>query len=77
LEIEDSWAAYQLDLACLTVGRWVENRLARRDKKGRPVFTLEMLLHQDDGEGQPGGGAFRSLAGMVRRKARIDRSGVW
>ena len=75
LEIGDSWLAYQLDLACLTVGRWVENRLAERDRKGQPLYTLEALL--EEREPQEDKGRFQSLASKVRRKVRIPESGIW
>ena len=69
-----SWEAYQLDLAALTLGRWIENKLAETDKKGKPVNRLKDLL----GESKPDGeGEFRSLAGMVTEKIKIPDSGVW
>ena len=69
-----SWEAYQFDLAALTLGRWVDNKLAETDKKGNPVNRLQDLL----GESKPSGeGEFRSLAGMVTEKMAIPESGVW
>ena len=44
LGVEDAWAAYQLDAAVLTLGRWVENKLAEHHKDGSPKWTLEHLL---------------------------------
>ena len=42
--VEDPWAAYQLDTAVLTLGRWVENKLAEHTKDGKPKWRLEELL---------------------------------
>lgn len=42
----DSWEAYQLDLAALEVGRWVEGKLNERDKQNRPKHHLEDLLSE-------------------------------
>ena len=71
----DSWEAFQVDLACLRLGREIENKLAERDKKGEPVNRLQDLL----GESKPADDAsqFRSLAGMVTEKMVIPDSGVW
>ena len=44
LGIEEAWAAYQLDAAVLTLGRWAENRLAEHNKDGSPRWTIEHLL---------------------------------
>lgn len=70
----DSWEAYQLDLAALTLGRWVENKLAETDKTGKPVNRLNDLLgnSKPDDESQ-----FRSLAGMATVKMKIPDSGIW
>jgi len=42
--IEDDWAAWCFDQAIGTFGQWVENKLAERDKKGKPVHRIETLL---------------------------------
>ena len=70
-----SWEAYQFDLAALTLGRWVDNKLAETDKKGNPVNRLQDLL----GESKKADDAsqFRSLAGMVTEKMVIPESGIW
>jgi len=47
LGIEDPWAAYQLDGAVLTLGRWVENKLAEHNKDGSPKWTLAYLLETE------------------------------
>ena len=44
LGIKEAWAAYQFDSAVLTLGRWVENRLAEHHKDGTPKWTIEHLL---------------------------------
>jgi hypothetical protein len=46
IDADDDWTAYQLDSAVLTFGRWVENRLAERDKKGRPKYGIKDLLRE-------------------------------
>ena len=71
----DSWEAFQVDLACLRLGREIENKLAERDKKGKPVNRLQDLL----GESKSADDAsqYRSLAGMVTEKMKIPDSGVW
>jgi hypothetical protein len=77
LEIENSWAAYELDLACLTFGRWVENRLAERDRRGRPVHRLEALLADERESGSPDPDRFRNALGLVKRKVRVKADGTW
>lgn len=70
----ESWAAYQLDVATLALGTWVEGKLQERDRQGRPLYGLEALL--DDAA--PAGGGFRSagqLGGV--RKIRIPETGIW
>lgn len=71
----DSWEAFQVDLACLRLGREIENKLAERDKKGKPVNRLQDLLN----ESRPADDAseFRSLAGMVTKTMKIPDSGIW
>lgn len=59
-----SWEAYDVDLACLHVGRDVEERI--RKKKPLPWAT-----------GKPRAGqSFGKLGGRAR-KVRIPESGVW
>lgn len=45
--VEDPWAAYQLDAAVLTLGRWIENKLAEHNKDGSPKWTIERLLETE------------------------------
>lgn len=70
----ESWEAFQLDHATLALGRWVEAKLAERDKSGKPIHRLERLL--DDKPGTPTQ-EFAPLAALVDRKMVIPESGVW
>lgn len=72
----ESWAAYQLDVAALTVGRWVEGKLSETTKDGKPINRLADLLSDKPAAG-PGGGWFRSVTGLVTQKMAIPASGVW
>jgi len=72
----DSWEAYQLDVAVLTVGRWVDGKLAETTKDGKPVHRLVDLL-SDKPDAKPDDKGFRSLAGMAVQKIAIPPSGVW
>lgn len=65
-----------MDVATLQAGRWVEGKLAERDKQGRPVHSLERLLGQGDKERGRRGDGFASLAGRARR-VRIREDGTW
>jgi hypothetical protein len=76
LGIADEWAAYQLDVATLTVGRWVDGKLSERNKQGRPIHRLTDLLRDKPAQGQSSSG-YRSAAGFVVRKMQIPASGVW
>ena len=69
----DSWQAFQFDLACWTVGRWIEGKLAERDKKGQPIHRLKDLLSDD---AQVAGG-FRSLKHLAVKKMQVPASGIW
>ncbi len=70
----DSWDAWQVDVATLQAGRYVENKLAERDKDGRPRHTLEELI--GEGRGARGEGRFGSLQ-QKARKVRIKEDGTW
>ncbi len=72
----DSWAAYQLDVATLTVGRWIDSKLAETTKDGKPVHRLVDLLSNKPAAGQ-GSDGFRSVTGMVTERRAIPASGVW
>lgn len=75
LGLSDEWAAYQLDAATLTLGRWVEGKLSERTREGKAVHRLEGLLGLENPAVQAG--AFRSLKGMALKKVKIPESGVW
>lgn len=74
-----SWEAYQFDLATLELGRFIENKLAETDDKGKAKHTISELLSVDDGQAAADKEQFRSLAGSGQpiRKVRIPESGVW
>ena len=75
--IADEWAAYQLDVATLTAGRWVDGKLSERNKQGKPIHRLTDLLKDKSEKGQASSSGFRSVAGMVTQKMVIPASGVW
>lgn len=85
LGVEDPWAAYQLDMACMTFGSWVEAKLDQHDKKGRPKYRLEDLLRQPapDGKRQRPtlrpASAFQSpmLSGMPIQAVEPKPDGTW
>lgn len=60
----DSREGYEVDLACLTVGRDVEERL----RKKRPMPWQEVK--------RPAGGGFGRLAERAR-KVKVPGNGVW
>lgn len=75
LGLSDEWAAYQLDVAVLTVGRWVDGKLSERTKDGKPIHRLSDLLSDKPDAKEPT--QFRSAAGLVTKKMAIPASGVW
>lgn len=44
LGIADTWAAFQLDMATMMLGRWVESRLSERNRDGSAKWSIEYLL---------------------------------
>ena len=70
LGVEDEWAAYQVDVATLTLGRWVEARLAERDKKGRPIYSLAQLMAEPGAPRSAGDFQDRSAWRQLMRQAR-------
>lgn len=72
--IENDWLAYQLDLACLTVGRRVE-RLTMPTRR-KPGLSVAEALGEgvEEGRGQSG---FRQGLLKVKRKVKIPESGIW
>lgn len=69
----ESWEAFQFDMAVLTVGRWIDSKLAERDKQGKPIHRLQDLLREDTGPDAE----FRSLKSPALRKMRIPENGIW
>lgn len=63
-----------MDVATLQAGRWVENKLAERDRDGRPRYTIEELIGE---RGRGGEREFRKLAASGARKVRIKEDGTW
>jgi len=70
----DSWEAYQVDFACMNFGIHVENRLQERRKDGSQIYHLPELLAD---EKTPAKEQFRSAAGLVVEKVRIQEDGTW
>jgi hypothetical protein len=77
LGIDDEWAAYQLDDAVTYLGRWVESKLSERDGRGKPRYTLEFLLKEQEGKRSPSKGRFQSIAMRATRKVRVRPDGTW
>jgi len=80
IDVADDWTAYQFDSAVLTFGRWVENRLAERDKKGKPKHRIQDLLREPDKPGQDAGAKpVRQSVGAKQgiRKVKIPENGIW
>ncbi len=75
LGLSDEWAAYQLDVATLTLGRWVDSKLGERTKDGKPIHRLRDLLSDKPDAKELT--QFRSAAGLVSKKMAIPASGVW
>ena len=70
----ESWDAWQVDVATLQAGRYVENKLAERDKDGRPRYSIEELLGE---RGRAGEREFRRMAVSGARKVKIRDDGTW
>lgn len=68
-EIDDIWAAMQFDSAVSYFGVWVENRLNRFDKQGKPVYSLDSLLTDTP---TTGGGKITAMKGMLGAKRGKD-----
>jgi len=86
LGLDDPWAAYQLDVAVLNLGTWVESELEKRDKQGRPKRSLETLLaprvQDEKGRSRPApkpASSFRSpvMMGVPVRKVKVNPDGTW
>lgn len=70
-----SWEAYQLDVATLQAGRYIENKLSERDKDGRPLHTLQEILTPQRAESKAT--QYRSMSRPGIRKVRIKPDGTW
>src|SRR5690349_4180524 len=68
LGMETAWGAFQLDEITLTVGRSVERNL-HSNKEPFDGFALDGSTN--------GKGRFRSAKGLVKRKVKIPKSGIW
>lgn len=70
-----------MDHACLTLGRWVENKLEERDRKGKRIHKLEGLLvdpnDEDTGREKAAGVSEFRQAAPLARKVRVPESGIW
>ena len=73
--LPDSWEAFQFDLATWTLGRWLDGKLAARDKKGNALHRLKDLL-SDEAQTQ-GASGFRSMGHLVAKKIKVPESGIW
>ncbi len=67
-----SWEAYQLDVATLTVGLWLDGKLAERDSQGKPVHRLADLL-----SGTKAQSGYRSLSAPGMQRLQVPESGIW
>lgn len=76
MDAEDTWLAFQVDLACLMLGRQVE-RLTRPGPKGEPGWTVERALTEGDGRAVVPDRGFRDPTPYVQRKMHIPESGIW
>lgn len=47
LGVKNEWLAYQFDEAVFRYGRWVENKLAEVDKKGKPKYTIDDVINNN------------------------------
>lgn len=70
--IEDEWAAYQFDMACLTLGRRVENALSKNANKKKNARKPEAHILAEI-LGGPAEKQYASLAD--KRPARVVRPG--
>ena len=71
--IDDTWAAYQFDMAVAQFGAWVEGNLNERDKSGKPVNSLAKLLGDEETQVQE----YAPISAMGLRKVRVKEDGTW
>lgn len=60
-------------MAVLSVGRWVEAKLAENDTQGKPIHRLHDLLTQEPVQTE----GFRALGPMGAKKRTVPTAGVW
>lgn len=66
--LETPWGAWQFDEIVLIAGRRVERNL----NEGKDAFAGFSFSVNVNGKGR-----FRSAKGLVRRKVKIPKSGIW
>lgn len=71
--LDDPWTAYQFDLAIGQFGAWVENKLAERDKEGKPKHTLAGLLGDEAARERQ----YAPVSAVGLRKVRVKEDGTW
>jgi len=71
--IDDTWAAYQFDMAVAQFGAWVEGKLAERDKAGKPKHSLAKLLGDEAAQVQE----YAPVSAAGLRKVRVKEDGTW
>jgi hypothetical protein len=78
LGLEDSWLAYQVDVATLSLARRVE-KIMQDDKVDAAVALGRLKLEQqaEPGKPQPVGAGYRPLARPGIPKMKIPESGIW
>jgi len=81
LGVADPWLAYQVDLACMTVGHRVELMTAP-DNEGKPRMRVEEALRilsppelWEERESKPR--KFRSVKAYVAQQGAVPESGIW
>lgn len=78
-ELND-WTAYQLDMATMLQGKWIDSRLDERDQDGNQIHKLTDLLELSTTPGDntaPAVDNYRSLARPGLRTVKIKSDGTW
>jgi hypothetical protein len=73
LGVQDQWAAYELDLACMTVARRAERAMA----DGKSVEEALGDSRKGDSRIAPTATAYADPRGLVTKRMRIPESGIW
>lgn len=71
----ETWEAYEVDRSSMTFALWLDEQMAKRDRRGKPIYSLQMLLQDPDGD--PGRQAYRSMRSLAKKRMKIPESGVW